>query len=305
MKITVIVPTHKRTQDLKRCISALASQTRKADEVLLISREEDSETQSILPDLQATLSTLKPYYVEKASQVASLNVGLENATGDIICFTDDDSAPRVDWLLRIEQRFLSDTRIGGVGGRDYVVTAKNPDSTTDVIGRVFWYGRILGLHNNKSQNSCYVDHLKGVNMSYRKEAISGLCFDARLRGRAEYRNDFAISLAIKSRGWKLFYDPELIVDHHVAIRSDDTQRGAFNAQTTRDESFNEMLVILCYLPFPKKISAIIWFILCGNIAMPGPVQFFRKTMFPRSELWKRFIASSIGKSEAFFKAILG
>ena len=42
-----------------------------------------------------------------ASITEHLDGGLEASQGDVITFTDDDSVPRPDWLLRIENLFDS------------------------------------------------------------------------------------------------------------------------------------------------------------------------------------------------------
>ena len=58
--------------------------------------------------------------VNVPGQVAALNAGLDKTQGEIIAITDDDAAPHVDWLERIEARYLADKAIGGVGGRDFL-----------------------------------------------------------------------------------------------------------------------------------------------------------------------------------------
>ena len=58
--------------------------------------------------------------VVEPGQVAALNRGIEAATGDVIAITDDDAAPRADWVARIAAAFESDPKLGALGGRDWV-----------------------------------------------------------------------------------------------------------------------------------------------------------------------------------------
>ena len=44
MKITVLVPTYRRPDDLCRCLDALKTQERPADQVIVTVREDDAET---------------------------------------------------------------------------------------------------------------------------------------------------------------------------------------------------------------------------------------------------------------------
>jgi glycosyltransferase involved in cell wall biosynthesis len=44
------------------------------------------------------------------------NTGINNATGDIVAFIDDDCEANEDWLKNIEKPFIKDPNIGAVGG---------------------------------------------------------------------------------------------------------------------------------------------------------------------------------------------
>jgi glycosyltransferase involved in cell wall biosynthesis len=44
------------------------------------------------------------------------NAGINNATGDIVAFIDDDCEANEDWLKNIEKPFIKDPNIGVVGG---------------------------------------------------------------------------------------------------------------------------------------------------------------------------------------------
>ena len=52
MKISVIVPTYRRPEYLRRCVKAIAEQTRNPDEVIVVIRETDSASKRITTRLQ-------------------------------------------------------------------------------------------------------------------------------------------------------------------------------------------------------------------------------------------------------------
>src|SRR5262245_59918316 len=99
--ISVLVPTYRRPRDLARCLAVLRAQERLPDQVVIVTRDTDAETRASLAD--ADLSPLHPTVVEVARPgvVAAMNAGLAAATGAIVAITDDDAAPRPDWLRRI------------------------------------------------------------------------------------------------------------------------------------------------------------------------------------------------------------
>lgn len=297
MKISVVIPTYQRIPDLQRCLEALMRQQRLADEILVIVQEADKETWEFAGKTEYPGVSFLP--LNDVGQVAALNRGLQEARGDIFCFTDDDAAPYPDWLQKIEAHFRGDSRIGGVGGRDRMhINGKLVEGKSDRVAVISGLGRIFGNHHLGYGAARNAEHLKGVNMSYRREAVAGLLFDTKLRGRAQYRNDFAFSRAVKNRGWKLLYDPEILVDHYLAVRSMDAQRGQFQPETVKNESFNEFYAVLKYFPPAKKIQGILWNLLVGNIAMPGVLQIFRKMPYPQKEIGGRMKSAYKGRWEA-------
>ncbi len=182
MIITVLIPTYRRPKDLMRCLEALKKQSRGPNEVLVVVRYDDTETWALLESIDLGSSPLRTVTVKVPGQVAALNAGLGAARGDIIAITDDDAAPHPDWLARIEAHFQTDPKVGGVGGRDWVYHGDRlVDGAREVVGKVRWFGRVIGNHHLGVGGPREVDVLKGVNLSYRRVAIQGLHFDQRLR----------------------------------------------------------------------------------------------------------------------------
>ena len=277
INITVIVPTYRRPKDLARCLEALKQQTRRADEVLVVVRDTDAETWTFFKSFNSDYLPLFPVKVSIPGQVAALNAGLESAKGDIIAITDDDAVPHTNWLERIETHFLSDERIGGLGGRDWVyINNQLLEGEREVVGKVSWFGRVIGNHHLGVGKAREVDVLKGANMSYRRKAIAELSFDERLRGTgAQVDNDMAFSIAVKRKGWKLIYDPEVAVDHYVAERFDEDQRNRFNETALTNAVHNETLILLEYFSPLRRCVFLLWAILIGTRKARGFVQLLR------------------------------
>lgn len=276
MNVSVIVPTYRRTADLARCLAALDAQHRRADEVVVIVRDDDRPTHDWLACRQAQQSDsrMRIAQVSTPGVVAAYNLGIDSATGEIVCFTDDDAAPHRDWIERIVQAFEKDPALGGLGGRDIVHERGSVlQGQKPVVGRVQWFGRAIGNHHIGHGAAREVDVLKAVNMAFRREAIGTLRFDRRLRGNgAQVHCEMAFSLDVGRRGWTLIYDPTLLVEHYPAPRSDEDQRAVFNDAAFYNASFNLRLIMFEHLSTTGRWAFLTYSTLIGNRADPGLVR---------------------------------
>ncbi|MBM7540665.1 glycosyltransferase family 2 protein [Amphibacillus cookii] len=278
MNTSVLVPTYKRTSDLRRCLLALQKQTLLPDEVIVIVRDTDSETRRFIRGLQSTKYQLVERLVTIPGQVAALNEGLRSARGKFICILDDDTAPYHTWLQTIVDQFHLADDIGGIGGRDWInYKSMKGKAKKRTVGKIQWFGRVIGNHHLGYGPVRDVDVLKGANMSYRREAINELYFDERLLGEgAQVHNDMAFSLSVKRKGWRLIYDPRAMVDHFPARRFDLNKRDEFNAKAYYHAIYNETLIILEYMPSRcRRLIYILWTVLIGTRDRPGVLHLFR------------------------------
>jgi len=303
--ITVLIPTYRRPKDLKRCLEALQKQTRLADEVLVVARDTDAETWTFLETFNPDSLPLHAMKVSVPGVVAAMNAALHKMQGDIVAITDDDAAPHTDWLARIEEHFLSDTNVGGVGGRDFVYHGiQLNDGSCRVVGRVQWFGRLIGNHHLGVGEPREVDILKGVSCAYRREPLKKIGFDTRLLGSgAQVHWEVSLGLAMKQAGFKLIYDPVVAVDHYEAQRWDEDRAGYFNCTTVAafNSSYNEAVVLLDYLSIGQRLVYIAWSFLIGSSQSPGILQAIRLTPKFKLLAWQRCMTTQHGKLLALLK----
>ncbi|CAD6561405.1 glycosyltransferase family 2 protein [Paraburkholderia sabiae] len=274
MKVTVLVPTFRRPADLEKCLQALQGQVRRCDELVVVARPDDISTLAILDkEVSSGKLPLRVLLSDAPGQVAALNLGLDIATGDIIAITDDDAAPRADWIQRIAARFKSDQCLGALGGRDWMhMGGQIIEGERMVVGKIALSGKVIGNHHLGVGEAREVDVLKGANMSYRRDAIRNLRFDTRLRGiGAQVHNDMAFSLNVKRAGWKVVYDPLVAVDHFPAERFDEDRRDAPTLTAMCNAAYNLHLTLREHLSPLHRIIAWWWYALLGTRAYPGVV----------------------------------
>jgi len=144
---------------------ALQEQIKPVDQVIVVVRDTDAETWQFLAQFNAHKLPLHTVKVTQPGVVAALNAGLAAVEGDIVSITDDDAAPHPDWLERIAAYFTCDSRLGGLGGRDWIHHgSKLEDESRLVVGQLQWFGRVIGNHHLGVGEPREVDVLKGVNL---------------------------------------------------------------------------------------------------------------------------------------------
>ncbi len=295
MRISVLVPTYRRPQDLCRCLAALAAQTRPAEEVVVVVRDTDTETLRFLAGCPPALPGLRVVTVSQHGVLAAMTAGLAETHGAIVALTDDDTAPFPDWLERIEACFAQDAGIGGVGGRDWQASDHR---ARQVVGKIQWHGRVIGNHHLGVGDAREVDLLKGANCAYRAAPLKKIGFETRLRGGgAQVHWELALGLAMRRAGWKLIYDPAIALDHFPAPRFDDdaNHRGIFSAPGLTNSVHNETLILLTYLPPVRRVAYLFWALLVGTWADPGPLQVPRLLARRDKNVWQRVCAAYRGR----------
>ena len=296
--VSVLLATWRRPEMLVRCLAALGRQTRRPGQVVVAVRRDDAATLAVLgpagDGLRAAGVRVDVVEVEPGPLTASMNAGLGRTVGELVALTDDDSEPWPDWLERLAGA-LADPAVGGAGGRDWLPVERGDAA---VVGRVSWYGRVVGNHHLGRGPARDVELLKGVNCCFRGDELRRIGFDRRLRGRGNVSHwELSLCFAIRRAGWRLVYDPAICVDHHLAVRHDgDTNvRGTLEPRSLTDGVFNETLAVLEYLPPARRAAFVAWASFVGTWEYPGLLQLTRLTLQRRAESAERWQATVAGR----------
>jgi GT2 family glycosyltransferase len=305
LTFSVLVCTYRRPDDLQRCLESLALQTRKPDEVIVVHRSDDLETARFLGSLADPAFPLRTIATRQEGVVAARNAGLEACQTDLMAQIDDDTAPHPDWAERIVAHFRADPVLGGLSGRDRVHDGQAFDEARATkVGILEWHGRVVGNHHRGSGSARPIQVFKGANMTFRAAAVAGLRFDERLRGRgAQPHEDVAFSLAVGRRGWRLLYDPQVLVDHYAGrpeIRPYSSVGIAGDPAACGESAFNKVVALWDELGPARRIVFLLWSSLIGSGPEPGLLQAIRYTPRAGFASWQRFWSTQRGKWSAFF-----
>jgi GT2 family glycosyltransferase len=272
--VSVIVPSWRRVASLERCLRSLAAQSRLPDEVVVGTRSDDADTARAVESLARAFPVpLRRASAPEPGVAAAMNAALAacRADADIIALTDDDTKPHRDWIELLAACF-ADPSVGGAGGRDWQPFERGDRA---VVGKLQWFGRLIGNHHLGAGPARDVDVLKGANCAYRAPLLRALGFDTRLAGAgAQLFWEAALCLPIRRAGWRLVYDPAIAVEHHVEPRSDGDQlhRGVFAPAPLADATHNETLVLLENRGRGARAAFLAWALLVGTHHEPGLAQ---------------------------------
>jgi Glycosyltransferase like family 2 len=263
---SVVVPTFGRPEHLSRCLGALAAQSRPPDEVLVVAHREDGATLERVAAARRDLP-VRAIAVPSRLQVPAMREGVSAASGDVVAFTDDDAAPRADWLALLAKAF-EDPLAGAVGGRDVVHDPLPRDAATARrVGVVDALGRPVGRHHLAAPGRREVDFLKGVNLAVRR----ALCeLDDALEGPGNQPHwEIDLCLRLRTAGWRVVLEPAAVVDHYAAGRVAEPQRGSADVAAVAAQAHNEAYALGKWLPPGRRLAAMAFGVAVGYRETPG------------------------------------
>ncbi len=209
-RISVIIPARNEGDNIQGCLEAVFSQSCPPYEVLVVDGQSTDETVE-----RAKTFPVKILYEDANSKGLACHIGIENASGEYIAFTNSDCIPGRDWLANLVREF--DEGIVGVGGSAELVDT----------GDSFW-GKYIALAMQTligSGNSVqwrtlrdkrFVRSIGGCNSIYRARDISKVGgFSAKLAGRMLGGQDLELNNRLLRIG-NLFYTPNAPVLHRHA-----------------------------------------------------------------------------------------
>jgi hypothetical protein len=136
------------------------------------------------------------------------------------------------------------------------------------------------------------------------EAIGSIRGDTRLRGNgAQAHEDCMLGLRVGRKGWDVFYDPAVLVDHYMGQR-DELRYYSHVVPVVDEDAFKEgpyNWVINLWDEFSplQHVAFILWNFFIGTRVAPGLVQAFRFTPALGRASWHRFWLTQAATYEAY------
>ncbi|MGD8863726.1 MAG: glycosyltransferase family 2 protein [Myxococcales bacterium] len=176
--VSVVIPTFNRADILGRCLQALAKQTYRPFEVIVVDDCSRDETPQILSEFAAAHPDMRLRHVRNAEQSGanpSRNRAVAMSEGSLIAFEDDDCIADPNWLQALVAQFVSD-EVGAVTG---IVHDPQPRNIYDLAFR--------GTHRVYGKE--LASRLIAGNMCVRRQYLDGALDE----DRAEVSEDNTVS----------------------------------------------------------------------------------------------------------------
>jgi glycosyltransferase involved in cell wall biosynthesis len=218
-RISVIVCTRNRRSYLGMCLGALERQTLAARdyEVIVVDNGSTDDTRSVAAAFCERNRNFCYVHEAKAGLAIARNVGVHASSADIVAFTDDDAQPHATWLERIVRRFDEHPEDVAMVGGDVVPVweAERPAWLIDSLLPTISAGLRWSTEPRFLRPG---EWLFEGNSGYKKAAL------LRVGGYPEHlgrvgdmllSGEGACHLLIQRAGHRLFYDPAILIRHHI------------------------------------------------------------------------------------------
>ena len=217
--VIICAYTHNRWADLLTAVQSIKAQTIKAKEIIIVIDHNEALYQDAHAELKGTI-VIENQFAQGLS--GARNSGIDQATGEILAFMDEDATAKPNWLATLAKAY-SNPKVLGVGGsiKPQWVNGRRPDwfprEFDWVVGCTY-----LGMPTTPTP----VRNLIGCNMSFRSSIFSKISGFEEGIGRIGTKpvgcEETELCIRI-NQIWPeatILFDPEAEVNHRVpAIRT--------------------------------------------------------------------------------------
>jgi len=209
LRISVIIPTYNRKDELEKLLYSLNNQTLPPSqfEIIVVDDGSSDGTEEWLMKHKDQFKVKTSFYTQvHGGPGAARNLGMEKAHGDIFAFTDTDCITEPEWLEHLIKPFNLE-KVGAVGGRE-IINDKDP-----LLMRCFHYLMTSplttgGLRGKRGKRLARF-YPRTFNM-----AISRRAYHATEGFKKMFHaEDIELSYRIKKKGFDLIYEDSAKVYH--------------------------------------------------------------------------------------------
>ena len=199
LRVSVVVCAYNAGADLRGCLESLAAQEHREIEIIVVDDASTDATQDCARHFRARTDVdLIVLSNETNLGVAgSRNVGIRQARGDVIAFTDADCIAAPNWISELIKGYgLS--KASAVGGS----IADRPTSR--------YWEQVDRSSNFVARSEGYVTYIQGCNMSFDQRAVTPLLFNDELKYGYE---EAMLCDQLIAAGRNIYYRPQAVVIH--------------------------------------------------------------------------------------------
>jgi GT2 family glycosyltransferase len=198
-KVSVVVCAYNAADTIDDCLSSLAGLNYPSYEVIVVNDGSRDDTSARAKQY----SGVRVIDIANGGLSAARNLGLAEATGDVVAYTDADVRVDPDWLAHLVQPLL-ERRFVGSGGPN-IVPADDPWKAQCVA-------RAPGGPTQVLLDDRVAEHVPGCNMAFRRDALLAVGGFNPVYLRAG--DDVDVCWRLQAKGHKIGFAPSALVWHH-------------------------------------------------------------------------------------------
>lgn len=168
MRLSVVINTYNRCKSLRKTLQSLSNQSCNDFEVIVVNGPSTDETDVVVKGFD----NVKVVKCLERNLSVSRNLGIDNSSGDIVAFIDDDAIAEFNWVRDILAGY-TDESIGGVGGIVYDYTGVNLQYKYSSCNRFgdtdFYIEPPFDEYNVRGAKKFL--YLQGTNCSFRRKCL--------------------------------------------------------------------------------------------------------------------------------------
>lgn len=218
MRFSVVIPTMRRERILETTLESLQGCDPRPDEVIVIDADAGGSSRPVVTEFDRLVAPDVRYYNSEPSLTRQRNLGIDDATGDVVVFLDDDVSIEPDLFGQLAEAYR-EPEVVGVTGRVVEPEPHRKIGPRSTLRRFLPGGGREGTFTRYGypryltdlDDGQDVEFMQGCFMSARLEAAKEIRFDEHLGGYALAEDeDFSYRL---SRLGRIRYVPEIVVQH--------------------------------------------------------------------------------------------
>lgn len=133
MRVSLVLATVGRSDDVERCLQSLTAQTDSNFEVILVDQNADDRLVPWVSQFTALGLNIQHLRMDKPSLSGARNLGIEKSSGAIVGFPDDDCWYEADAIALVRQAFSAQTPPDGVVANWVEQSAARPAAMANAV----------------------------------------------------------------------------------------------------------------------------------------------------------------------------
>ena len=213
MDISIIIPNYNRKERLKRCLETLLVQDYPKEnfEIIVIDDGSSDGTDKMLGELSREHGNLRYFCQSHKGPATARNLGIKEAKGEIIGFTDSDCILKEDWVRKMTEAHWLEKSAIAIGG----LTKVNSCRIKALVSQSLSDGAIKTNIDGESE----IIFFPTCNVSLKKEYLNGERFNELFPLPAGEDLEFFWRLFKKGGNFIYRQDIEILHNCHPNFRS--------------------------------------------------------------------------------------